>query len=53
MLPILKLPKIQPPIEHIPKGLLVHWLKARALKVLVINSPVIVYCGVAIPTIAG
>lgn len=54
MLPILKLPKIQPANEHIPKGPLVHWLKARVLRVLVINLPVIAYCGVvAIPTIAG
>lgn len=54
MLPILKWPKIQPPNEHIPKGPLVHWLKARVLKVLVINPLVNAYCGVvAISTIAG
>lgn len=54
MFPILKLPEIQPSKECIPKGPLVHWLKARALKVLVMNSSVIVYCGVVgIATIAG
>lgn len=52
MFPILKLPEIQPPNECIPKGPLVHWLKARAWKLSVINSPVIA-CIVAIPTVAG
>lgn len=49
--PILKLSEIQAPKDFIPEGPLVHWLKATASKVLVMNSSVIGYCGnVAIAT---